>query len=103
MREIWGHAGEIYGRYRELAPGVVAHLRLEPAHLFGFGSGLGLGLGLGLGFGLGLAHLLALLGHQALDVGLEAAHRAVLDLLGLLGHPLLALGRLRLIRGDAGR
>ena len=45
---------------------------------------------------LGLAHLLALLGHQALDVGLEAAHRAVLDLLGLLGHPMLALGRLRL-------
>ena len=37
------------------------------------------------------------------DVGLEAAHRAVLDLLGLLGHPLLALGRLRLRRGDAGR
>ena len=30
------------------------------------------------------------------DVGLEAAHRAVLDLLGLLGHPMLALGRLRL-------
>ena len=74
MREIWGDAGEIYGRYRELAPGVVAHLRLEPAHLLGFGSGFGLGLGLGLGFVLGLAHLLALLGHQALDVGLEAAH-----------------------------
>ena len=57
---------------RDLSPRVVAHLRLEAAHL------------------------LALLRHEPLDVGLEAAHRAVLDLLGLLRDPLLTLGRLRL-------